>query len=64
MNRLRGKLLHGATKVNVQYGTEANGSFAHCPPGQVAVGGGTPDGWFAKVTGGKPAVAFVLRASP
>jgi hypothetical protein len=30
----------GATKVDVQYGAEANGSFAHCPAGQVAVGGG------------------------
>ncbi|HEY1854665.1 MAG TPA: hypothetical protein VGG40_08760 [Solirubrobacterales bacterium] len=30
----------GATKIDVQYGAEANGSFAHCPAGQVAVGGG------------------------
>jgi hypothetical protein len=30
----------GATKVDVQYGAEANGSFAHCPAGQTAVGGG------------------------
>jgi hypothetical protein len=30
----------GATKIDVQYGPEANGSFAHCPAGQVAVGGG------------------------
>ncbi|MBS1895153.1 MAG: hypothetical protein JST59_27960 [Actinobacteria bacterium] len=30
----------GATKVQVVVGTEANGSFAHCAAGQVAVGGG------------------------
>jgi hypothetical protein len=30
----------GATKVDVQYGIEGDGSFAHCPAGQVAVGGG------------------------
>ncbi|HEY2717279.1 MAG TPA: hypothetical protein VGI73_13750 [Solirubrobacterales bacterium] len=30
----------GATKIDVQYGAEADGSFAHCPAGQVAVGGG------------------------
>jgi hypothetical protein len=30
----------GATKVQVVVGPEANGSFAHCPAGQVAVGGG------------------------
>jgi hypothetical protein len=30
----------GATKIDVQYGAEGDGSFAHCPAGQVAVGGG------------------------
>jgi hypothetical protein len=30
----------GATKIDVQVGPEANGSEAHCPTGQVAVGGG------------------------
>jgi hypothetical protein len=30
----------GATKIDVQYGAESDGSFAHCPAGQVAVGGG------------------------
>jgi hypothetical protein len=30
----------GATKIDVQYGVPADGSFAHCPAGQVAVGGG------------------------
>ncbi len=80
----------GATKVDVQYGANADGSFAHCPAGQVAVGGGgeadgpentlfvsqpitgeartpvggTPNGWFAKGTGGEPAIAFVVCAAP
>jgi hypothetical protein len=30
----------GATKIDVQHGPQAFGSFAHCPAGQVAVGGG------------------------
>jgi hypothetical protein len=30
----------GATKVDVQVGPEVDGSAAHCPAGQVAVGGG------------------------
>ncbi|HVW46925.1 MAG TPA: hypothetical protein VHA76_07725 [Solirubrobacterales bacterium] len=30
----------GATKIDVQVGPDGNGSFAHCPAGQVAVGGG------------------------
>jgi hypothetical protein len=30
----------GATKVQVVVGPESNGSFAHCPGGTVAVGGG------------------------
>lgn len=30
----------GATKVQVFLGPETDGSFAHCPAGQVAVGGG------------------------
>jgi len=30
----------GATKIDVQVGPETVGSFAHCPAGQVAVGGG------------------------
>ena len=31
---------NGATKVTVVVGPETYGSFAHCPSGQVAVGGG------------------------
>jgi hypothetical protein len=31
---------NGATKVIVEVGPEAFGSFAHCPSGQVAIGGG------------------------
>jgi hypothetical protein len=30
----------GATKIDVQVGPEVDGSAAHCPAGQVAVGGG------------------------
>jgi hypothetical protein len=30
----------GATKIDVAYGAPGEGSFAHCPAGQVAVGGG------------------------
>jgi hypothetical protein len=30
----------GATKIDVQYGPEQDGSLASCPAGQVAVGGG------------------------
>ena len=30
----------GATKIQVEVGPEVNGSAAHCPAGQVAVGGG------------------------
>lgn len=40
--------LNGATKVTVDVGPEMFGSFAHCPAGQVAVGGGgeaPSEGW-------------------
>ncbi len=43
----------GATKIDVQVGPEEFGSFAHCPAGQVAVGGG-----------GEAVVGFLFVSEP
>jgi hypothetical protein len=67
----------GATKVDVVYGNEADGSFAHCPAGQVAVGGGgeafTTELFVSEPLtgialtppgGGTEAIAYAICASP